>query len=178
MKKIGGKAKFNPVTKEWESQPVCYVEFHCTPTEWQKLGNGQQYLVRDWVKSHDWEKMIFQKDVPIIDVINMAVNEIICEDYEISITQTDLGYWKVVVASAPYPVYVCPWIHESLPNIFGYQIDKMDLILSILSVCKAIFNLIYSVKQYPHYLKKYQSGEYKLEVSIPCIDSIRKKESD
>lgn len=168
MKKIGGKSKFNPKTKEWEKNPVKYLEFHCTPEEWEKLGNGTKYLVRDWVRSKDWENMVFEDNV-LEDFIRLAVSEIICDRYQLNF-QFEGETLKVDVGGAPYPVY----IDGADFNLGSMPMKEIEVITPVVAVCQAIFVLIKSVKRYPQYLPQFKSGLYKCRIIMPSCKLLEK----
>jgi hypothetical protein len=161
MKRIGGKAKFNPITKEWESQPVKYVEFHCTPEEWNKLGNSKFLLIRDWVLSKmDWYnpevRCFFENFNDFRDLVNDMVHEIICDRYDLDITCSKDGGYKVFISGAPFPFYLSS--HEM--DLWEYDYLEGCLVEILTGICKGVFGVINTVRKYGKYIQKFQSGEY------------------
>lgn len=185
MKKIGGK-KFNRSTWQWEYEPIRYVEFHCTPKEWGDTGNSKYLLVRDFIRGINLNELAWQ-DVTVKDVIDLAVNDIICNRYNISIKEKEeqiyggkQTVWEIDVNGAPYYTYVCGicdiygdrWAPELYETIGVNRGDDKLLIAAVAGVCNAIFYLIHSVESGKYY-EKYISGEYKVSVGLPRLDRIK-----
>lgn len=162
MKKTGGKAIYNRSTGEWESQPVKYVEFHCTPEEWKKLGNGKFILIKDWILSHmNWytpdTRCIFENFSDFKELVNDMVHEIVCDRYNLDITCSKNGGYKIEITGAPFPFYV-----SSQGDIELWTLDDLEgnLVEVLTTICKGIFGVIDSVKRYKNVLYRFQSGEY------------------
>jgi len=187
MKKIGGK-KFNRSTWQWEYEPVRYVEFHCTPDEWNSLGNSKYLLVRDYLRSIDLNDLAW-KDLNVKDIIDLAVGDIICKRYVVNIEEkkewlfcsTQVA-WEIDVVGAPYYVYMngivgssgcryAPWLYEPI-NIRSEYTERV-MISVVAGVCNAVFGLIASVRSKGKYYEKYISGEYKICVGFPNIEKIK-----
>lgn len=159
MKRIGGKSVFNPETKQWESRPVSYVEFHCTPEEWSKIKG--QLLVRDWVRSRNWEDERWDKDLE--DIINEAVNEIISERYELRIykdeyiNHSNMGDYKLDclvcdISNGP-DIYISN-VEGTIPNGDSHMYNEQMLIECVFNVVDSIFKVIERYRNGKKYLKQ------------------------
>lgn len=183
MKKIGGK-KFNRSTWQWEYEPVRYVEFHCTPEQWEEAGNSKYLLVRDYLRSIDLNDLAW-KDVTVKDVIDLAVGDIVSNRYNVNIVEKreklfcyESDVWEIDVSGAPYYVYLDGILDSygdrNVPELYEpiRGQDERMMIRVIAGVCNAIFYLIDSVRKGKYY-EKYISGEYKVSVSLPRLDRIK-----
>ena len=160
MKKTGGKAKFNPVTKEWEGEPVRYVEFHCTPDEWQKLGAGRQYLVRDWVRHGSgclwWDP---EEHYNAERLATEAVQEIVSERYTVTIKEcTVIGENQKPTGKYAWRVYlkegVVPFMIFDTPQYADdcLRDDERRVMSLIYNIICGVFNLIEIYKRYPKHV--------------------------
>lgn len=181
MKKIK-ESKFNKSTGKWESQPVRYVDFHCSLHEWQKLSNGKYFLVRDFIKSLDLNELVWS-GITTKDVIHHAVKVIISDRYDVSIIEKD-DMWVVSIPNVPkrppYPAYVVGIYDEynlrNVPELYKpiekvVECDK-PLISAVAGVCNAIFKLAESAMS-PYY-KGYVSGKLKVKSFIKDLDDLMK----
>ena len=155
MKRIGGKSIFNYKTMKMENQPVHYTEFHCTPKEWKSIRG--QYLVRDWVDQLDIDKLIWEEDYQLINFLELAVKEIICERYFLHIVEIHDDNFsnhkriKIYVQDDVEPV-------ETFLNDINFNtvcFTREELIDVTYTVVKSIFDLINYYQKYPQWVGKY-----------------------
>lgn len=196
MKKLK-KSKFNESTGMWESQPVRYVDFHCSPKEWSGLGNGKFYLIRDYIKSLDLKETAWDGEecATVMDIINQAVKTIISNRYDVEVKEIEKysgdwyikkqTVWEVSIPNVPkrppYNAYVTGLydyhgercaikLYEPIIPEFEWEYDR-QLIAAIAGVCDAIFYLIKSTTS--RYYNDYVSGKYIVSTGISGFDKLK-----